>query len=92
MGVGAALSAVVVFGLFISAPETHERYASPRMLWLVAVGLLYWLARLWLKTSRGEMHDDPLIYALRDYGSRLVLLAMMAIAVLAHFFHFQVIP
>lgn len=92
MGVGAALSAVVVFGLFISAPETHQRYASPRMLWLVAVGLLYWLARLWLKTSRGEMHDDPLIYALRDYGSRLVLLAMVVLMVLAHFFHFQVIP
>ncbi len=92
MGVGAALSAVVVFGLFISAPETHERYASPRMLWLVAVGLLYWLARLWLKTARGEMHDDPLIYALRDYGSRLVLLAMTVLMVLAHFFHFKVIP
>ena len=38
------------------------------------------------------MHDDPLIYALRDYGSRLVLLAMVVLMVLAHFFHFQVIP
>lgn len=49
LGVGAALSAIVVFGLFISAPETQARYSTPNMLWLVALGLIYWLARLWIK-------------------------------------------
>lgn len=85
LGVGAALSAVVVFGLFISADDTRARYASPELLWLVGVGLVYWLARLWIKTSRGEMHDDPLVYALRDYGSRVTIFAMMATMVAAHF-------
>jgi len=86
LGVGAALSAVVVFGLFISAPETQLRYATPQLLWLVAVGLIYWLARLWVKTSRGEMHDDPVIYAIKDRGSRLTVLAMVGIMLAAHFF------
>lgn len=85
LGVGAALSAVVVFGLFISAPETQVRYATPHLLWLVAIGLIYWLARLWVKTSRGEMHDDPVIYALKDRGSRLTVLAMIATMLIAHF-------
>jgi len=49
LGVGAALSAVVVFGLFISTDETRARYATPELLWLVALGLVYWLARLWIK-------------------------------------------
>lgn len=84
MGVGAALSAVVVFGLFISAQETQTRYASPQMLWLVAIGLIYWLARLWIKTSRGEMHDDPVVYAIKDKGSRIVVLLMMTMMLLAH--------
>lgn len=85
LGVGAALSAVVVFGLFISAPETQGRYGTPQMLWLVAVGLIYWLARLWVKTSRGEMHDDPVIYAIKDRGSRMTVFAMLAVMLGAHF-------
>lgn len=84
LGVGAALCAVVVFGLFISAPETQTRYGTPQLLWLVAMGLVYWMARLWIKTSRGEMHDDPVVYALKDRGSRLTVLAMIAVVVAAH--------
>lgn len=84
MGVGAALSAVVVFGLFISSPETQARYASPQTLWLVAIGLIYWVARLWIKTSRGEMHDDPVVYAIKDKASRIVLLLMLSIVLIAH--------
>ena len=86
LGVGAALSAVVVFGLFISAPETQERYATPHLLWLVAIGLVYWLGRLWIKTSRGEMHDDPVIYAIKDRGSRVAILTMLITMIAAYFF------
>ena len=85
LGVGAALSAVVVFGLFISVPETQARYGSPQLLWLVAIGLVYWLARLWIKTSRGEMHDDPLVYAIKDRGSRAAMAGMLVVMLAAHF-------
>ena len=84
MGVGAALSAVVVFGLFISAPETQARYATPQLLWLVTIGLIYWLARLWVKTSRGEMHDDPVVFAVKDHGSRISLILMFVVMLIAH--------
>lgn len=85
LGVGAALSSVVVFGLFISAPETVSHYAAPQMLWMVAMGLIYWLARLWIKTSRGEMHEDPVIYAVKDIGSRIAVVYMVAVTLLARF-------
>lgn len=85
LGVGAALSSVVVFGLFISAPETQTRYATPHLLWFVAIGLIYWLARLWVKTSRSEMHDDPVVYAINDYGSRVTILSMIVVILIAHF-------
>jgi 4-hydroxybenzoate polyprenyltransferase len=85
LGVGAALSAVVVFGMFISAPETQGRYGTPDLLWLVAIGLIYWLARLWVKTSRGEMHDDPVVYAIKDWGSRVTVFGMIVVMLAAHF-------
>jgi peptidoglycan/LPS O-acetylase OafA/YrhL len=83
--VGAALSATVVFGLFVNTPETQAHYGTPSLLWLVAIGLIYWLARLWMKTSRGEMHDDPVIYAIKDRGSRVTVLAMIAVTLVTHF-------
>lgn len=89
LGVSSAFAAIVMFGLFISAPETRARYATPDLLWLVAIVLIYWLARLWIKTARGLMHDDPLIYAVRDLGSRLTVLSIIVLVLIAHFLKLQ---
>jgi len=40
--------------------------------------LTYWISRLWLKTSRGEMLDDPLIFSLKDRSSWIVFFNMIA--------------
>jgi 4-hydroxybenzoate polyprenyltransferase len=83
LGVGTALSAVVVFGLFINAPETQEHYATPALLWAAALGLVYWLGRLWIKTVRGEMHDDPILFAVGDRG-RIVIAGIVLVTLAAH--------
>lgn len=85
LGLAAALGAVVVFGLYISSPEVKAHYASPLLLWLAALGMIYWLARLWIKTQRGEMHDDPIVFALHDRGSRVAVIAMIAVVLAAHY-------
>lgn len=84
MGVSTATAAVVVFGLFINAAETRARYANPELLWVAALLLLYWLGRLWLKTGRGEMHDDPLVFAARDAISRRTILAIVFVFGMAY--------
>lgn len=83
LGVGASLCSVVVFGLYIGTPLAESHYAHTQLLWLVGVGLLYWIARLWVKTARGEMNDDPIVFALRDRGSRLAVTTMVAVTFVA---------
>jgi 4-hydroxybenzoate polyprenyltransferase len=87
LGCAASMASVVVFGLFISAPETQVRYACADLLWLAALGLVYWQARLWIKTSRGEMHDDPLVFAVSDKGSRMTIITILTMIVAARFVH-----
>jgi 4-hydroxybenzoate polyprenyltransferase len=87
LGIGASLAAVIVFGLFINAPETVDRYAMPNLLWFVAVGLIYLFARLWIATVRGAMHDDPIVHLFENPGSLLTLFVMVAIVMIAHFLH-----
>ena len=85
LGIASALSAIVVFGMFINAAETGLRYESPQLLWGAAVVMLYWIARLWIKTGRGEMHDDPIIYSLSNFNSLFCIAVMVMITVIAQF-------
>lgn len=85
MGVAAAVAAVLVFALYVSAPEIQLRYETPKLLWLAMVALLVWLGRLWIDTARGEMHDDPLVHALTDVTGRWLLIFIAAVFVLAAF-------
>ncbi|NCB75079.1 MAG: UbiA family prenyltransferase [Clostridia bacterium] len=89
LGLGSALSALVVFGLFIDAPETQACYATPHLLWFAAIGFIYWLARVWIKTSRGEMHDDPVTYAIKDPGSRITIFAIIIMSLVARYFAYS---
>ncbi|MCC8397498.1 UbiA family prenyltransferase [Paraburkholderia sp. MMS20-SJTR3] len=84
LGIGSSLAAVIVFGLFINAPETALRYATPSLLWFAAIGLISLFARLWITTVRGEMHDDPIVHLIEDRGSLLVILLMVATMMAAH--------
>lgn len=87
LGIGASMCSVVVFGLYIGTPNATSAYSHADLLWLVGIGLLYWNARLWIKTARGEMHDDPIVFAVRDFGSRLTLSAMVGLIIAARFFN-----
>jgi hypothetical protein len=54
-------------------------------LWLIAPLMIYWLSRVWLLASRGELNEDPVIFALTDRMSLLTGLAVAAIAAFAVF-------
>jgi 4-hydroxybenzoate polyprenyltransferase len=77
MGAGSGYVATLVLALFINSPDLATRYSRPYALWLLCPLFLYWISRLWLKAGRGEMHDDPLVYAVKDRGSRYVFAAML---------------
>ena len=65
--------------------QCAEASTQPAQRWLAAIGLIYWLARLWIKTSRGEMRDDPVVYAIKDHGSRVTVFSMITVVLVAHF-------
>lgn len=83
MGTASGYLSVLVLALFINSPEVAARYARVEILWLLCPLVLYWVSRLWMKTMRGEMDDDPIVFTLRDRGSRLVILAAVVVVVAA---------
>ena len=67
------LAAVTVFALYINAPATRELYAKPLVLWLICPLLLYLLWRIWAIARRGELDEDPVLFAITDRHSQFIV-------------------
>jgi len=65
------LTSVLIIALYVNAPQVSALYPTTAPLWGVCCVLLYWLLRVIFKTHRGEMHDDPILFAIKDRTSRL---------------------
>jgi len=66
LGSASGYMSVLVLALYINSPEVAALYTRPKMIWLLCVLVLYWISRVWMKAHRGEMHDDPVVFALKD--------------------------
>lgn len=66
LGAGSGLISVLVFLLYIHDPAIASLYNNPLILWVCGVILLVWISRAWLIAHRGLMHEDPIVFALKD--------------------------
>jgi 4-hydroxybenzoate polyprenyltransferase/phosphoserine phosphatase len=81
-GTAAGYLSVLVLALYINSPEIEPLYHRPKAIWMLCVLMLYWISRVWMTAHRGGMHDDPVVYALRDRVSLGIgLLAAITVAV-----------
>lgn len=80
-GPAAGLLSILVFNLYINSPEVIRLYEKPLLLYMVSPLLILWILRLWLKSHRGEMHDDPIVFTMKDKISYIIftLVALLSI-------------
>jgi len=83
LGVSTGTLAVLVLALYLSAAHAEARYHQAGFIWVVCVLLLYWVSHMWLTAHRGHMTDDPLVFALKDRASQILIVLMGAAAWLA---------
>ena len=81
LGVGSGFCAVLVMAMFLNSADIATSYARPQLLWGLCITLMYWVSRMWIKAARGEMHDDPIVYAVKDRAS--IFVAAMSAACVA---------
>jgi len=74
LAAAAGYGAVLVVTLYLASPEVSRLYTHPVRMWLTCPVLLYWISRVLVLSSRGELHEDPVVFALRDPVSWLVVL------------------
>lgn len=72
LGTTSGLIGVLVMALYVNSDIVSGQYAMPQLIWFLCPLLLFWILRLWFITNRGELHEDPVVYALTNRTSLLV--------------------
>lgn len=83
LGGASGYLSVLVLALYINESASSTLYRSPEWMWAACPLLLFWLSRVWLLAHRGQMHDDPIVFALRDRVSLWTGVAFVAVFGLA---------
>ena len=66
LGIASGFLSVLVLALYLNSPEVRLLYVQPEWVWGNVPIMVFWVSWLWLHAHRGEMHDDPLIFAVKD--------------------------
>lgn len=66
LGAASGYMAVMVLALYINDGRTTQLYRQQEFIWFACPLLLTWISRVWMLAHRGEMNEDPVIFAIRD--------------------------
>jgi 4-hydroxybenzoate polyprenyltransferase/phosphoserine phosphatase len=73
LGVTAGYAAVLVLALYLHSDSVLTLYAQPELIWPAVPLMLFWVSWIWMKAHRGQMHDDPIVFAIKDKSSLSVV-------------------
>ena len=80
MGISSSMASVLIMVLYLTNDAlVADFYANSVWLWAIPPALFLWLSRIWMICQRGELNDDPVVFALRDPKS-LVICGFVGIA------------
>lgn len=82
MGIMAGYASVVVLALYLNSEAVARLYRSPVWIWGAVPVMLFWVSWMWLQANRGKMHDDPLVFAVKDRASLAAGALFVAILVI----------
>lgn len=71
LGVTSGYIAVLVLAFYFNSEAIIGLYRTPVLVWTAIPFMLFWISWMWMQASRGNMHDDPLVFAVKDRASLL---------------------
>jgi 4-hydroxybenzoate polyprenyltransferase len=84
MAIAAGYVAVLVMALYINSPAVQSLYGRPGALWGACPLLLYWISRMVLIAHRGNVGEDPIVFAVRDRTSLICGFLIIGIVLIGH--------
>jgi 4-hydroxybenzoate polyprenyltransferase len=73
-GTACAYMAVLVLALYVNSDVVSQLYTHQELIWLLCPLLLYLVTRVWLLARRDELHEDPVVFVIRDRRSQWLVI------------------
>lgn len=83
LGVSSVISSLIIFGFYISAPKVQALYTTPVYLWGILLLGLLWVLNLLVISNKGEMQDDPIVFAFTNKTSLGIFFLSLILVVLS---------
>lgn len=83
LATASGMVSILVFSMYIQSTNVTVLYSSPTVLWAVCPVFAYWMMRILIMASRGEIDEDPISFTLKDYRSWLAASLIAAVIFLA---------
>jgi len=84
-GVASGYTSILVLALYINSENVSKLYLTPELIWAGVPLLLFWISWMWLQAQRGLMHEDPIVFAIKDKTSLLISIIFIGIFTIAHY-------
>ena len=73
------LISILVLIFHINSPVVIKQYSFPDILWIICFVMLFWISRIIYVSNKGQIKDDPIVYAISDKISYLCLVIILFI-------------
>jgi len=83
LGIASGYASVLVLALYLNSDAVSYLYHTPAIVWGAVPIVLFWISWMWMQAHRGNMHDDPVLFALQDKVSLIAGAAFAAVLILA---------
>jgi 4-hydroxybenzoate polyprenyltransferase len=74
MGLTSGYISVLVLAFYVNSREIRLIYTYPHYFWMLCILTFYWISWVWLLAHRGQMHIDPITFAITDRVSLTVMI------------------
>ena len=73
MGVSSGMASIMMMVLYLTQDAFRvDFYGNSAWLWAIPAALFLWVSRIWMIAQRGELLDDPVVFAMRDPKSLIL--------------------
>ena len=84
-GVGTAQLSILSMMLYLFSQNAAKYYQNPKILFLNALIIFYWVSIMWFKGTKGKINQDPVKYAIKDKTSILCGLGVVTTLLMGKF-------
>ncbi|ANI99683.1 hypothetical protein A8O14_06085 [Polynucleobacter wuianus] len=83
LGISSGYASTLVLALYLNSENVTRFYRTPEFIWGAVPLMLLWISWMWLQAHRGNMNDDPIIFALKDKLSTVIVIALFIVFIIA---------